>query len=204
MKKIILLGDSTRQAYDEYVRAKLDKTAQVLFPKENCQFSLYLFRHLHDWKKSGDWGDDADAVHWNAGLWDALHLFGQETLTDPDYYAQTIRRIDGRIRMLFPRAKVVFATNTPGIDARYGEDFFRRNREIEEYNRRALDALASTDTVIDDLYAAAAGCPEEYYIDAVHLYTPEGRSLLGDAVLNCVCPLIGIEKQTDGSWKERR
>jgi len=202
MKKIILLGDSTRQGYDNYVKEQLEGAAEVLFPGENCQFALYLFRHIHDWKNAGNWGDDADLVHWNAGLWDALHLLGQETLSTMEDYAKTIRRIDGRIRMLFPKAKVVFATNTLGIDERYGTDFFRRNAEIEDYNRYALAALEGTDTVIDDLCEASRGIPQDYYIDAVHMYSPEGRKHMGDAVLNCICPLIGIEKQTDGMWKE--
>ena len=93
MKKIILLGDSTRQGYDKYVKEQLTGVAEVLFPAENCQFALYLFRHVHEWQKNGNWGTDADLVHWNAGLWDALHFFRQETLTDLEHYAQTIRRI---------------------------------------------------------------------------------------------------------------
>ena len=203
MKKIILLGDSTREGYDEYVKAQLDGTAEVLFPSENCQFALYLLRHLHDWKNDGNWGDDADLVHWNAGLWDALHVLRQDTLTDFEDYAKTVKRIDKWIRYIFPKAKVVFATNTLGIDERYANDpSYRLNAEIEEYNRYALEALADTDTVIDDLCEVSRKVPQDYYIDAVHMYAPEGRKLMGDAVLNCICPLIGIQKQKDGSWQE--
>jgi len=60
MKKIILLGDSTREGYDKYVQEQLVGTAEVLFPNENCQFALYLLRHLQDWQNSGNWGNDAD------------------------------------------------------------------------------------------------------------------------------------------------
>ena len=203
MKKIILLGDSTREGYDKYVREQLKCAAEVLFPQENCQFALYLFRHLHDWQRTGNWGNDADLVHWNAGLWDALHVLRQETLSDPEDYAKVVKRIDGRIRFLFPKAKVVFATNTLGIDERYDNDSsYRLNKEIEEYNRYALAALEGTDTVIDDLCEVSRKMPREYYIDAVHMYEPEGRRLMGEAVLNCICPLTGIEKQPDGSWKD--
>ena len=31
---------------------------------------------------------------------------------------------------------------------------------------------------------------------------PEGRKLLGDAVLGCIGPLLGLERQADGTWKE--
>jgi len=203
MKKIILLGDSTRQGYDKYVREQLDGSAEVLFPDDNCRFALYLLRYIHVWQKDGNWGDDADLIHWNAGLWDELHLVGQESLCEPEYYATVIRRIDTRLRLLFPKAKLVFATSTPSIEHRYGTDFFRINKEIELYNELALKALADTDTVIDDLYTAASGVPESYYIDAVHMYAPEGRKLLGDTVLSCICPLVGIEKDADGKWTDK-
>ena len=203
MKKIILLGDSTREGYDKYVKEQLNGTAEVFFPNDNCRFALYMLRYLHVWQKEGNWGNDADLVHWSAGLWDALHVLKQDVLTDVDFYAKTIKRIDERLRMLFPKAKIVFATNTPGIDERYAlTDSYRLNSEIEIYNKYALEALADTDTVIDDLYAAAKGVPESYYIDAVHMHAPEGRKYIGDKVLNCICPLLGIHKQSDGTWKE--
>lgn len=199
-KKIILLGDSTRQGYDQYVREQLDGVADVLFPDDNCRFALYLLRYIHEWQRNGNWGDDADLIHWNAGLWDELHLVGQESLTEPEFYASVIRRIDTRLRLLFPKAKLVFATSTPSIEHRYGPEFFRINKEVEHYNELALKALADTDTVIDDLYTAASGIPESYYIDAVHMYTPEGRKLTGDAVLASICPLLGMEKDQEGKW----
>jgi len=203
MKKIILLGDSTREGYDKYVQEQLVGTAEVLFPNENCQFALYLLRHLQDWQSSGNWGNDADLVHWNAGLWDVLHLLRQEPLTDFEDYAKTVKRIDQWLRFMFPKAKIVFATNTLGIDERYENDKnFRLNAEIEEYNRYARTALEGTDTIIDDLCEVSRKAPQEYYIDAVHIYAPEGRKLLGDAVLNCICPLLGIVKQAEGNWKD--
>ncbi|MBQ3178567.1 MAG: SGNH/GDSL hydrolase family protein [Clostridia bacterium] len=201
MKRIVLLGDSTREGYQDYVKEKLDGMAEVLVPPENCRFALYLLRYVHMWKEEGNWGDDVDLVHWNAGLWDALHVAGQEALTEPEHYASIIRRIDTRLRLLFPKAKVVFATSTPSVESRYTKDVFRINKEVEMYNALAIAALWDTDEVIDDLYAAAKGVPDSYFIDSVHMYTPEGRKLLGDAVVNSICPLLGFEKQDDGSWK---
>lgn len=202
MKKVVLLGDSTREGYQEYVKDKLDGIAEVLHPNENCRFALYLLRYVHMWKKEGNWGDDVDLVHWNAGLWDVIHVAGQETTTEPDHYVSVIRRIDKRLRVLFPNAQLVFATSTPGVDSRYDKkDAFRCNREIEMYNMLAVGALWDTDEVIDDLYTAAKGLPDSYFIDPVH-YTPEGRALLGETVLSSICPLLGFKKMEDNSWKE--
>ena len=98
--------------YDKYVKESLESSAEVFYPEENCRFAEYILRYAHEWKKNGKWGDDVDLVHWNAGLWDALELFGDEPLTSLSYYGEAIARIDRRLRMLFPNAKLVFATST--------------------------------------------------------------------------------------------
>ena len=41
MKKILLLGDSIRMGYDDFVREKLDRTAEVYFPDDNGRFVQY-------------------------------------------------------------------------------------------------------------------------------------------------------------------
>ena len=76
MKKVVLIGDSIRMGYDKYVKEALKNSAEVYYPGENCRFAEYVLRYAHEWKKAGAWGDDVDLVHWNAGLWDVLELFG--------------------------------------------------------------------------------------------------------------------------------
>lgn len=49
MKNVILLGDSIRQGYDEFVAEGLSGVAQVYYPEENCRFSVFLFRSLDRW-----------------------------------------------------------------------------------------------------------------------------------------------------------
>lgn len=192
MKKIVLIGDSIRMGYDKYVKDALCGVASVVYPDENCRFAEYVLRYAHEWKARGAWGDDIDLVHWNAGLWDVLELFEDDPLTSPEYYGEAIARIDRRLRMLFPRAKMIFATSTPVAERLCSRDFRRHNATIEKYNRIALDALKDTDTVIDDLYATADGCPEEYHSDFVHYYTPEGTKLIGDQVLSVICAALGL------------
>ena len=195
MKKIILIGDSIRMGYDKYVKDALKEEAEVFYPNENCRFAQYVLRSVSDWRNDGKWGDDADLVHWNAGLWDTLRLYGDEPLTPPEMYAEMIRRVDKRIRFLFPKAKFVFATSTRVIEERYGRDFKRYNRDIEEYNRIAVEALKDTDTVINDLYSFTASLPESYYSDVTHLYTAEGTNAMANKVLDIICAELGIEKQ---------
>ena len=94
MKKIMLIGDSIRMGYDEYVKNALQGVAEVYYPGENCRFAEYVLRYAHEWKSELKLDDSVDLVHWNAGLWDALELFGDDPLTSFSYYGEAIARID--------------------------------------------------------------------------------------------------------------
>ena len=186
MKNVILIGDSIRMGYDKYVKEALEGSAQVYYPNENCRFAEYVLRYAHEWKNNGNWPSDADLVHWNAGLWDCLELFEDEPLTSITYYKEAIARIDRRLRMLFPKAKIVFATSTAVIESGFSRDFRRHNSIIEKYNEAALEALSETDTVINDLWSITKNLPSEYHSDAVHYYTDEGTRVIGSAVLSVI------------------
>ena len=192
MKKIVLIGDSIRMGYDKYIKDALSDTAEVFYPSENCRFAEYVLRYTHEWKKEGNWGDDVDLVHWNAGLWDVLELFGDEPLTSLSYYREAIIRIDKRLRMLFPKAKFVFATSTNVSEKMAKPEFLRHNATIEKYNTEALCALTGTDTVINDLFLLTSTVPDSYRSDWVHFYTPEGTELIGGKVLSVICELLSI------------
>jgi hypothetical protein len=192
MKKVVLIGDSIRMGYDKYVKEALNGTAEVYYPSENCRFAQYVLRYAHEWKKAGEWGDHVDLVHWNAGLWDVLELFGDEPMTSIDYYGQAIKRVDKRLRMLFPKAKIVFATSTKVVEEMASKDFCRHNNIIEQYNERALEVLKDTDSIINDLYAVSKTIGKEYHSDFVHYYTDYGRETLGGAVLSVICTELNI------------
>ena len=200
MKKVILIGDSIRIGYDKYVKAALAGKAEVFYPlKDNCRFAQYVLRSVSDWQKDEGWGNDADLVHWNAGLWDTLRLYGDEPLTPPEMYGLMIKRIDKRLRYLFPNAKLVFATSTRVLEEKYGPNFKRYNKDIDEYNKIAIEALADTDEVINDLGAFTKSLPDSFYSDMTHLYTPEGTKAMTNKVLEVICAELGIDKVDYGS-----
>ena len=190
MKRIFLVGDSIRMGYDKYVRKTLDGKYEVVFPDENCRFAEYVVRYLHEWKNKFC-KEGADVVHWNAGLWDVLHLFGDDCMTPPDAYAAFIEKICVRIERLFPESKVIFATSTPIQEAKYGKDFCRFNAEIEQYNGIAADIVKKHGFAVNDLYSVVRGCPETYYSDVTHLYTPLGTELTTNAVLRALSEALG-------------
>ena len=49
MKKILLLGDSIRLGYDNYVKESLKNVADVYFPEENYAYTVNILRKLHAW-----------------------------------------------------------------------------------------------------------------------------------------------------------
>ena len=194
MKKIVLLGDSIRMGYDKYVKEALSDVAEVYYPSENCRFSIHLLRFAHEWKGKGEWPDDVDLVHWNAGLWDALELFEDGPLVPIPHYKETIVRINRRLRLLFPKAKFIFATSTSVLEGlSKSKNIKRSNRNIEDYNKAALEALENTDTQINDLYSFTKKLPSEYHSDAVHFATPDGTEQIGGRVISMICKELGID-----------
>ena len=191
-KKIMLIGDSIRMGYDKYVREALADVAEVYYPDENCRYAENVLRYAHEWKQRTGAPDDLDLVHWNAGLWDVLELFGDEPLSTKEYYANVIPRIHKRLRMLFPKAKLVFATSTAVDEALASPDFYRHNSTIEAYNAIAIEALADTDEVINDLYALTARLTRDYHSDFVHYYTGKGTEVIGGRVLSVICEQLSI------------
>lgn len=192
MKKILLLGDSIRMGYDKYVKEALEGVAEVYYPKENCRFAQYMLRFLHEWKRKEEWPDDIDLVHWNAGLWDVCEIYGDEPISSPEHYVDMLKRIDKRIRVLFPNARVVFATSTAVREEEYKGRFHRYNATIERYNALARSALEGTDTAVNDLYAHTVNIAPECCSDMTHYNTPVGAAYMGGKVLSVICGELGI------------
>lgn len=196
MKKIILIGDSIRMGYDRDVRDRLKDVAEVYFPNENCRFAQYVLRHAILWKENEKWPDDVDLIHWNAGLWDTCRVLGDEPLTPLPVYRDFVVRIHRNLRILFPNARIAFATSTPVHEAGYaiehGNRAQRYNRDIEAYNAAAVEALTSLGESIDDLYSVMAKAPLSEHSDCTHFYTPLGTARIVEAVTRFLCTELDI------------
>ena len=195
MKNLLLIGDSIRIGYDKSVRKSLQGYANVIFPEENCRFAAYLLRYFHEYAGEIK-GGDIDVIHWNAGLWDCLRLFGEDAHTPIDIYAYYIDRICIRIKKLFPNAKVIFATSTSVLpEEELYENSRRYNKEIEEYNAVATEIVEKHGFRVNDLYAVSAALPKSAHSDPVHYYTRVGTEAFTKKVLACVAPELGIDEE---------
>lgn len=193
MKKVLLLGDSIRRGYDAAVKKTLEGTAVVGYPEENCRFAAYLFRALTDYRAIFP-DEPVDVVHWNAGLWDCLRLYGEDPQTPIEHYQYYIERICIRIQKLFPEAKVIFATSTRVQSEKMDPNFKRYNEEIEAYNAVAVEIVQKYGFAVNDLYAVSAALPEEAHSDPVHYYTPMGTESFANPVLRCIAEALELEK----------
>ena len=196
-KKILLIGDSIRGGYDDYVKERLAPAAEVLYPEDSARFAEYTQRYLIDWVNTMHLdGATVDAVHWNAGLWDVLRLYGDEPETPIAAYASFIGRIQKRISLLFPHAVSVFAYTTPVRAPECWErpDFFMRyNEDIRAYNEAARAVLEPMGVYFNDLYALLADAPDSYHSDNTHFNTPEGTAYIGNAVVSKLLEVLGMD-----------
>lgn len=191
MKKILLIGDSIRQGYDKYVKMAFDGVAKVYYPEENCRFAAYVARNLHEWKWRLEIPDDLDLIHWNAGLWDDLVLLDGEHLTPLPIYEYYIERVCKMIAILFPTAKVIFATSTP-IQEELFTTCKRYNADTRRYNAAAVEIATKHGHKINDLYAITENVPKSYYSDLAHLYTKDGAKLHTEKVVSAIEEALGI------------
>ena len=198
MKKVLLIGDSIRKGYDAYTRDRLAGVAEVLYPEENCRFAEYVLRYLIEWSEQLGVGAELDVIHWNAGLWDCLRLYGEGTLTPVDIYARFIEKIQQRIVRFFPNAKVIFATSTPVVEHLWPDPrkAMRYNADIEAYNAAALAALEPYHVYVDDLYALMKDVPESMHSDQTHFYTPEGTKRIGEHVSRLILDVLSFSDES--------
>lgn len=191
-KKVLLLGDSIRQGYQEYVKEHLKDVADVYYPNDNGRYCQMTLRYFHDWARilSDNWSFDFEIIHFNSRLWDILRLSNEdECFNSSEQYKELLMRIVNRMRYFYPKAKIIFALTTkieePGFT--YGSDIaVRKNSDILRYNEIARDLFGTMDIMINDLWTVSVNCSENAMSDNVHFNTSEGEKKLGGAVCSCI------------------
>ena len=189
MKKILLIGDSISMGYRNFVALAFKNTAKVYFPEENCRFATYVLRNLWDWKNVFECGDNVDVIHWNAGLWDGLVMPDGKPLVSIERYCEDIERICVTMKILFPNAKMIFATSTPVQEDLFQTkyQYYRRyNRDTERYNAAACEIVLRHGGAINDLYSLMKDVPKSYYSDQTHFYTKEATQMISDQVIRSI------------------
>lgn len=194
MKKLLLIGDSIRMNYDKYVRQALEGRVNVLSPNENACFAAYTYYAIGDWEHNYRFGEDVDVIHWNVGLHDVIRFHYDEPMTPPEIYGYYLGRVIHRLRDVYPHAQQIFALSTPGRDEKYVLPWIvRKNKDIDRINEVALQVMRENGVPVNDLASVVRQHdPDAIYADATH-YNYTGAVILAKAVLDKVCPLLGVE-----------
>ena len=180
---VLLLGDSISLGYREFVKEKLRGVMNVYYPPENGRMAAYTFRALYEWWRDNDWSSDMNFVYWNNGLWDVVRIFGDEPQTPLNEYATMIERIYKRLKYLFPKSQIIFATTTPVIEESFDKEiFYRLNEDIERYNTAASHVILNNGGAVHNLYGEGNKTyPRQAYLDGVH-FRPEVSRLIAENI----------------------
>ncbi len=178
MKQVLLLGDSIRMFYQKKVAEKLGEEYNVFGPQENCRFAAYTHNTLRHWLPTFP---NPDIIHWNNGLWDTGHFYGEEENgTSLPVYLEYLERT-AKI-LLSTGAKVFFATTTPVHPKRKVPMGEQRNPEIEMYNKAAVELMNRLGIEVNDLYPLIAEDFDGRLCDDLIHPSEKGIDVLSDAV----------------------
>lgn len=163
MKKVLLLGDSIRMGYQQYVKEALNGEYEVLYPEDNGRFAAYTLWQANQELK---WNPDIALVHFNNGYWDMnIEAPMTEAIHPVEEYVGFLRRIVALCRQC--GAKVVFATTVPILESGAAGDntgvqgtINYSNEWVKAYNAAAVELMAELEVPVNDLYAL---CMEDEY-----------------------------------------
>lgn len=173
MKKVLLLGDSIRMGYQEYVKEALAGEYEVLCPEDNGRFAAYT---LWQANQAFKWNPDIALVHFNNGYWD-MNI--EAPMTEPihpiEEYTSFLRRIVALCRDC--GAQVVFATTVPVLEQGAAGDntgvqgtINYRNEWVTAYNAAATAVMEELEVPVNDLYALCMEDDRRYKCeDLLHL-----------------------------------
>ena len=179
MKRVLLLGDSIRMGYDEYVKELLTGEFEVVYDDaDNGRFAAYtLWQANQFFRHCGRF----DVVHWNNGYWDMnVEAPMVEAIHPVPEYVHFLGRILAEIRR--NGAVPVFATSTPILSEEAAQSVmkegiprtFYKNEWVVEYNKAAVDFMEREGVAVNDLYSLCLESPTYYKCpDLLHL-TQEG------------------------------
>ena len=179
MKKVLLLGDSIRMGYQDFVKELLHGKCEVYYDAEdNGRFSAYTLWQMNQmFRHHGQF----DAVHWNNGYWDMnVEPPMVEAIHPVEEYVHFLKRNLMEIRR--NGARPIFATTTPilapgeaaDVTGTEADSIHYNDQWVQKYNAAAVELMQAENVPINDLYALCKEDPNYYKCeDMLHL-TEEG------------------------------
>ena len=99
------------------------------------------------------------------------------------------------LEVLFPKAKVIFATLTPVREEMF-KTYKRYNRDTETYNEAACDIVRKHGGSINDLYTLLKDVPDTYHSDMTHFYTKDATKIISNQIIAHIEKALDIKSKT--------
>ncbi|MBL8994840.1 MAG: carbohydrate binding domain-containing protein [Spirochaetia bacterium] len=178
LPRVLLVGDSICNGYNEIVRDELAGTAYVSFyATSKCASDRSYLRELAYVLEEYPY----EAVHFNNGL----HSLG----TDRKEWEEGIRAALALIREKAKGAKIIWASSTPLKDAGLTE-------KAKELNEIAARVMRENNIPTDDLFALMDPMDRSMWTDTFH-YNAEGRKMQGKKVAEVLRESLGGKKASE-------
>lgn len=177
--RIVIIGDSISAGYTPLVQQRM-RDDPVTVVRTGGGDSAQVLANLEEWAISLN----PLIIHFNCGLHDLRLRPGDKTHQQEigDYEANLcaiVRELNEKTT-----ATLLWATITPVIEERHNriKDFHRFQRDVLEYNSRALSVMRTAGIRVNDLHGRilSAGPPDCLGEDGVHM-THKGNRILADA-----------------------
>ena len=124
--------------------------------------------------------EGSQIVHWNNGLWDLCHLFGDGTFTNDEEYVENILRIADILKQR--HGTVIFATITPVRHT----NVFNNTEDIDRINALIVPLLKERGIIINDLNSLLRSDIDRYICnDTIHL-SEEAIGICAAQVADCI------------------
>ena len=189
MKEVILIGDSIRMGYQQFVQEALVGVANVSGPTQNGGTSTNVLTNVVDWVIS----HQADILHINCGLHDIKRPFDTGELNVPiEEYQANLESIFDRV-LSETETRVIWAKTTPVNEKWHHErkGFDRIEADVDAYNLASVEIAERKGIPVNDLHKVImdAGRDEQLVPDGVH-FSEDGSRLLGEAVATFIPQML--------------
>lgn len=163
LPNVLLYGDSISIGYTERVRKNLAGKANIyrLYLNGGDSSSFIpkmekMHQAMRDKRLAGRWSFDWNVIHFNVGLHDLKYVTvgkldkkNGKQVSSVESYERNLRNIVIYLKILAPKAKLIFATTTPVPAGELG----RIEGDAAKYNTAALIVLKEfPEVAVNDLY----------------------------------------------------
>lgn len=185
-KDVVLIGDSIRMSYQQYVFKKIGNRMAVWSPEENCGSTVEILKNIDKWILA----HNPSIVHINVGLHDLLRWTNSVPVyVDIETYRKNVGMILDTIRAK-TKSRIIWATTTYVLDERVKKSMGfqkRKNEDVIAYNAVALEECKKRNVTVNDLYGLIKEKGPESMLsaDGVHL-SKEGACMLGNQVAEVI------------------